>query len=117
MRRPAHLSERFHRLYHLRADPHGGSAQIQAIDLYGTVCFEPVGFAGVRLDYSLELRESSYTDPVLGGLLPVGFAEPFELELDWRHDIPATDLAWGGQGCAARGSAPATASTNTATII
>ncbi|MEN7538714.1 TonB-dependent receptor plug domain-containing protein [Aurantiacibacter flavus] len=82
--------------------PTGGSARgnietarIQGVELYGTVRFEPVGFTGARLDYSLNLRESSYTDPVLGGALPVGFAEPFELELDWRHDIPVTDWAWG----------------------
>tara|TARA_A100001391_G_scaffold66729_3_gene42448 strand:+ start:31288 stop:33333 length:2046 start_codon:yes stop_codon:yes gene_type:complete len=71
------------------------SAQIQGVELYGTFRFEPVGINGARLDYSLNLRESTYTDPVLGGPLPVGFAEPFELELDWRHDVPATDWAWG----------------------
>ncbi len=71
------------------------SAQIQGIELYGTLRFEPVGLTGARLDYSLEMRESSYADPVLGRPLSIDFAEPFELELDWRHDVPATDWAWG----------------------
>ena len=71
------------------------SAQVQGFEFYGTVRFEPIGFNGARLDYSLNLRDSSYEDPVLGELLPVGFAEPFELKLDWRHDVPATDWAWG----------------------
>ena len=71
------------------------SAEVGGVQLNGTLRFEPLGIAGAKLDYNVTLRESAYEDPVTGDTVSMDFAEPYEVQLDWRHDIPATDWAWG----------------------
>ncbi|WP_156172075.1 TonB-dependent receptor plug domain-containing protein [Aurantiacibacter gangjinensis] len=71
------------------------SAQRRGLEFVGTLQLGPLGFTGAQLDVELELEESSLVDPVTGEERRFDRNRPFELGLDFRHDIPRTDLAWG----------------------
>lgn len=70
-------------------------ARVMGVEVNGTVNFDPLGLPGAKLDISASMRDSRYPDPVEGGFLPVQFAQPRNLELDFRYDIPGSDIALG----------------------
>ena len=82
--------------------PGGGEARgnvefatIRGVQLDGTLQLTPLGLPGAKIDVSGRLRDSRYPDPVENRFLPVRFAEPHNIELDFRHDIPGSNWAWG----------------------
>ena len=72
------------------------SAQTSGIELDATFQMDSVGIEGARLDLRAQFRESHFEDPVLGGRIPIQFAQPRNIEFDFRHDVPTTDWAYGG---------------------
>ncbi len=83
--------------------PSGGEARgnvpwsrVMGVDINGTLRFDPLGVPGAKLDFSVERRLSRFPDPVEPGFLPVQFAQPRSLELNFRYDVPETDFAFGG---------------------
>src|SRR3546814_19198516 len=67
-----------------------------AIDWTSTINLDPAGLKGVRLNTRLLLQKSSLRDPFTGEKRQwSGFTDPV-VELGLRHDIPASDWAWGG---------------------
>lgn len=71
-------------------------ARVMGVELNGTVNFDPLGLPGAKLDIAASMRDSRFPDPVVAGaFLPVQFAQPRNLELDFRYDIPASDIALG----------------------
>ena len=71
------------------------SAHRYGFRLNGRLELEQLGLRGAQLDVRIEGEESSLLDPVtLVGRRFDGF-NPFEIRLDFRHDIPETDWAWG----------------------
>lgn len=54
-----------------------------------------LGWQGARLDLEGSLERSRLTDPVDGSRRPISSSTPHSLDIDLRHDIPRTDLAWG----------------------
>lgn len=67
-----------------------------AIDWTGTFLFDPLGWKGVRLDTRVLIQKSEVRDPFTGDIRSwSGFTDRL-IELTLRHDIPATDWAYGG---------------------
>ena len=82
-----------------------GDADRLHLQATATVNFEPIGIPGARLDISAVERWMHVTDPFTGDVRPFSFDQEGFIELDFRHDIPATDWAW-GSGLFSQDNAP-----------
>lgn len=71
------------------------SARRTGLALTGTMQLAPLGFAGGRLDIQLGWEDSQLDDPVTGIERRFDGNDPFQIEFDFRHDVPGTDVAWG----------------------
>jgi hypothetical protein len=60
-----------------------------------TLKLEPLGIAGARFDLLIELEDSSIADPLTSELRPIDETEGFNIEGEFRHDIPRSNWAWG----------------------
>ena len=60
-----------------------------------TLKMEPLGIPGARFDLLLELEDSAILDPLTGELRPIDDTEGFNIEGEFRHDIPRSNWAWG----------------------
>ena len=71
------------------------SARRTGAVLIGTLQFAPLGLEGAQLDIKIESEDSDLIDPVT--LLARRFDgnDPFEISLDFRHDVPHTNWAYG----------------------
>ena len=56
---------------------------------------EPLGVRGAQLDVRIEIEDSDLIDPVTAIDRRFDGNNPFQIELNFRHDIPETDFAWG----------------------
>lgn len=70
-------------------------ARVMGLELNGTLRFDPLGLEGAKIDVSAVVRDSIYPDPVEDGNLPVQLAQPHNLELDFRYDVPGSEWAVG----------------------
>lgn len=61
----------------------------------GRLELEPLGFRGAQLDVKVQIEDSELIDPVAGFNRRFDGNSPFQIELDFRHDVPETDFAWG----------------------
>lgn len=71
------------------------SATVYGLELNTTLLFDPLGWEGARLDVDLELEGSSVDDPLTGFSRRISRSPIREVEVEFRHDIPATDWAYG----------------------
>lgn len=71
------------------------SARRRGLAVEGTWRFDPLGFTGAKLDVELLIEDSRLKDPVTGIARSFDRARTKQIELDFRHDIPSSDLAWG----------------------
>ncbi len=62
----------------------------------GTLKFDPIGWTGARLEFDTRYRKARLDDPLTGERLPVSGNLKYDIDLDFRHDISNTDLAYGG---------------------
>jgi hypothetical protein len=70
-------------------------ARVMGLEFSGTLRFDPLGLEGAKVDVAAVVRDSIYPDPVEGGHLPVQLAQPHNLEIDFRYDVPGSDWAFG----------------------
>lgn len=82
--------------------PDGGEGRgnIPSAERYGlegnaTFKFDPVGFKGAKLDAHVILQKTSLRDPLTGEKRQIDYWTTRLIELDFRHDIPGSDWAWG----------------------
>ena len=61
-----------------------------------TINFDPVGWKGAKLDIRLAATRSRVKDPLTGKERPISGITDYSGNLNLRHDIAGTDLAWGG---------------------
>ena len=61
-----------------------------------TFQFDPIGWKGAKLDATFQIDKTRVKDPLTGEPRPIGGNMDKMVELVLRHDIPGTDLAWGG---------------------
>ena len=71
------------------------TAQRRALEFVATIQFAPLGIEGAQLDVELEWEDSQLVDPVTGLDRRFDGNDPFEVEIDFRYDVPRTDFAWG----------------------
>ena len=71
------------------------SSRRTGANLLATLQLAQIGIPGAQLDVEVEWETSSVVDPVT--LIERRFDgnDPFEIVLDFRHDIPRSDFAWG----------------------
>jgi outer membrane receptor for ferrienterochelin and colicins len=63
----------------------------------GTLLLDTLGWRGARLNGSAEFRHSSVRDPVTGDNRRISADLKRRWSGDFRHDIPNSQIAWGGQ--------------------
>ncbi|WP_128891936.1 TonB-dependent receptor [Erythrobacter sp. HKB08] len=61
-----------------------------------TLLMDPIGWTGAQFDIRLEYEEGEVVDPLTGELRDFSNGRDRELEIDFRHDVPGTDFAYGG---------------------
>ena len=71
------------------------NARRYGVGLTGTLEMEPFGWRGAKLDARLAWENSELDDPVTGLARRFDEIDPFDIELNLRHDVPGTDWAWG----------------------
>jgi len=71
------------------------SARQTDIGLNSTVKFDPIGFNGAQLELQIERTISRLTDPLDGEKRGFSQQRKFELDANFRHDIPDSDWAYG----------------------
>ena len=71
------------------------SATLRGVNAIATVQLAQIGFTGAQLDIGVEWEDSDLDDPVTGIARRFDGRDPFEFEVDFRHDVPRTDWAWG----------------------
>ncbi|XVJ64600.1 MAG: TonB-dependent receptor plug domain-containing protein [Sphingopyxis sp.] len=73
-------------------------AKAGAIDWTSTFNLDPAGLKGVKVNTRVLLQKSTLRDPFTGEKRQwSGFTDSV-IEFSFRHDIPATDWAWGAGG-------------------
>ena len=73
------------------------SAHRYGAGLTGTLEMEPLGWRGAKLDARLAWENSRLDDPVTGFARRFDEIDPFDIELNLRHDVPETPFAWGAR--------------------
>ena len=71
-------------------------AKAAAIDWTATINLDPAGIKGMRLEPRMLLQKSSLRDPFTGEKRQWNGFTDTVISLGLRHDIPASDWAWGG---------------------
>ncbi|NNE56858.1 MAG: TonB-dependent receptor plug domain-containing protein [Hellea sp.] len=74
-----------------------GSGETVGIHINTTLKGEDFGLAGMQLDTNVAWHTSSVTDPITLQKRKFSGSQYYELEVEFRHDIPNTDLAWGAE--------------------
>lgn len=71
-------------------------AKAGAIDWTATINLDPAGVKGMKLEPRMLLQKSSLRDPFTGEKRQWNGFTDTVISLGLRHDIPASDWAWGG---------------------
>jgi outer membrane receptor for ferrienterochelin and colicins len=61
-----------------------------------TIQFDPLGWKGAKLDADIGFERSRVRDPLTGANRVISDTRDRWAELTLRHDIPGTQIAWGG---------------------
>jgi hypothetical protein len=61
-----------------------------------TINFDPIGWTGAKLDLRFAVTQSRVKDPLTGEYRPISGISDYSGNVNLRHDIAGTDLAWGG---------------------
>ncbi|RZV48934.1 MAG: hypothetical protein EX258_08445, partial [Sphingomonadaceae bacterium] len=72
------------------------TARIWSMGSNVTLLLDPLGWTGARLDFELAFSGSSIKDPLTGATRELSGRELIDVEADLRHDVPDSDIAWGG---------------------
>ena len=73
------------------------SGRRHGVELEGTLDFGPIGLSGAQLTYSATFQDSQIDDPLTGESRTINGDDPIDIDLELRHDIDGTALAWGGE--------------------
>jgi hypothetical protein len=61
-----------------------------------TLNMDPIGWKGAKFDLRLAATRSRVKDPLTGKERPISGITDYSGNLNLRHDVPGTDIAWGG---------------------
>ena len=73
------------------------TARRTEIESRTTLRLDPAGLTGGQLDLRFEYEQGEVRDPVTGDLRDFSSGVGREVEVDFRHDVPRTDFAYGAQ--------------------
>lgn len=65
------------------------------VKLVSTVLFDPIGWKGAKLDFEGQVAKSALRDPLTGIFRRTNEDQIFFYSVNFRHDIPNSDWAWG----------------------
>lgn len=65
------------------------------LEIEGTLKFDNLGWKGAQLDYETFMQDTFVDDPLTGDTRDFRGSTIYYYELNFRHDIPNTDWAWG----------------------
>ena len=71
------------------------SARSRGVALDATINTDPLGLTGARVDVKFSAEDSRLADPVTGIGRRFDRSEPLNLQLNYRHDLPRSDVAYG----------------------
>jgi len=71
------------------------SAYRYGLEVEGTLKFDPLGWKGAQLTYEGFAQDTFLDDPITGETRDFSGNTIYYYELEFRHDIENTDLAWG----------------------
>lgn len=71
------------------------SATRYGVELTSSILFDSIGWRGAKLDMEGEVRRSALDDPLTGISRRINDDRIFFWEVDFRHDVPNSDWAWG----------------------
>ena len=72
-----------------------GDAKRLHLQANATINLDPIGFKGARIDAEVVKRFMSVNDPFTGVDRPFSYDQEGSFDIDFRHDIPSSDWAWG----------------------
>ncbi len=72
-----------------------GLARVYGLQWTSTFNLDPAGWRGARLDMNLQFQRTSLEDALTGRRRPINENMTRRLEINFRHDIPGSDWAWG----------------------
>lgn len=72
-----------------------GDADRLHLQANATINLDPLGFRGARVDLEVVKRDMNVIDPFTGLNRPFSYDQEGSFEIDFRHDVPRTDWAWG----------------------
>lgn len=72
-----------------------GTALIYGAQWTSTFNFDPIGWRGAKLDMNLQFQKSSLEDPLTARRRPINQTMTRQLQINFRQDLPGTDLAYG----------------------
>ncbi|MFN3212818.1 MAG: TonB-dependent receptor plug domain-containing protein [Henriciella sp.] len=65
------------------------------LEIDGTIKFDNLGWKGAQVDYEVFAQDTFLDDPLTGETRDFNGRTIYYYELNFRHDIPETDWAWG----------------------
>ena len=71
------------------------SARRTGIGFNGTLELAPLGIAGAKIDAELEWQDARLDDPLDGAVRSISDADPYRVDIEYRHDIPGSMIAYG----------------------
>jgi len=72
-----------------------GTASVYGLQWTSTFNFDPVGWRGAKLDLNLQFQKTRLDDPLTGRRRPINENMTRQLEVNFRHDVPSSDWAYG----------------------
>ena len=72
-----------------------GTARVFGLQWTSTFNFDPVGWRGAKLDLNLQFQDTSLVDPLTGLRRPINENMERQIEVNFRHDVPSSDWAYG----------------------
>ena len=61
-----------------------------------TLQFDPAGWKGARLDWTIGFLHTRVRDPLTGAMRPISGTQDAYATVEFRRDVPGSSLAWGG---------------------
>src|SRR5688500_55436 len=72
-----------------------GTASVYGLQWTSTFNFDPVGWRGAKVDMNLQFQEARLDDPLTGLRRPINENMTRQVEVNFRHDVPSSDWAYG----------------------
>src|SRR5205085_7536052 len=72
--------------------PHANRYGFESVS---TLNFDPIGWKGAKLDFTIGREWTSVKDPLTGEKRPISGVQDSWMSAEIRHDIAGTQLAWG----------------------